>query len=170
MTPHDNFLNPHRGWYRSRRLPHWDEPYVTQNITFRLYDSLPVQVVTDLRHTLNRNPKLTMKQRYQIEKYLDEGYGACYLKHPDIANVVANTFRFYDKKRYELVAWVVMPNHIHVLIHMGHGHPLPSIIQDWKSYSAHQANRILQRTGKFWQTGYFDRFIRDDTHFANAID
>lgn len=165
-----NNSSPHRGWYLSRRLPHLDDPYVTQTITFRLYDSLPQVVVQQLAIELRLNPKLTIEQRKRIEGYLDKGYGACYLCIPTVAELVVSAFEFYHEKRYELVAWVVMPNHVHVIIHTWHGFPLQDIIRDWKGYTAQVANRHLTRKGAFWQTGYFDRFIRNDRHFSNAID
>jgi len=71
--------------------------------------------------------------------------------------------------RYHLLAWVVMPNHVHVLIEVIQGYPLGDVIHSWKSFTAKQANKILGKTGAFWQRDYFDRFIRDEAHFANVV-
>lgn len=158
-----------RGWYRTHKLPHRDEAYLTQIITFRLHDSLPHDIVQTLAAELDINPKLTIAQRKKIEAYLDAGYGACYLNIPQIAHLMEEALRFYDGKWYELIAWVVMPNHVHVIIHAGEGVRLATILKAWKSYTAHESNKVLGRKGRFWQIGYFDRFIRDDTHYSNAI-
>jgi REP element-mobilizing transposase RayT len=73
----------------------------------------------------------------------------------------------FDGQRYRLLAWVVMPNHVHVLIETMTGHTLAAVLHSWKSYTAKEANRLLGRTGDFWQPEYFDRFIRDDRHFLS---
>jgi hypothetical protein len=62
-----------------------------------------------------------------------------------------------------------MPNHVHVLIRMMHV-PLATIVQSWKSYTAHEANKLLGRKGIFWMPDYFDRFIRDERHFKATVD
>jgi putative DNA methylase len=68
-----------------------------------------------------------------------------------------------------LDAWVVMPNHIHVLIELMAEPTLDEILHSWKSYTSHEANKILRRHGSFWQDDYWDRFIRNQTHYDNAI-
>ena len=75
----------------------------------------------------------------------------------------------FDDQRYRLIAWCVMPNHVHVLIETWKRWPLASVLHSWKSYTAHAANQILGRSGDFWFREYFDRFIREDRHFANAV-
>ena len=62
-----------------------------------------------------------------------------------------------------------MPNHVHVLVTPSSGHGLSDIVHTWKSWSAKVANRVLGRTGVFWQREYFDRLIRDERHFAAAL-
>ncbi len=75
----------------------------------------------------------------------------------------------FDGERYHLVAWSIMPNHVHALVETMEGSPLPQVIHSWKSYTAQMANHIIGRSGTFWQREYFDRFIRDDNHYANAV-
>ena len=67
-----------------------------------------------------------------------------------------------------LMEWVIMPNHVHLLAEFFAGSLLSEVVKSWKSFSAHEANRILGRSGQFWQEEYFDRFIRDDVHVENA--
>ena len=154
----------HMGWYSRGYLPHFDAPGLIQGITFRLWDSLPANVVQILAEEADNAAKRT-----RVEEYLNAGYGACYLADSRIAHLMEGTLQFFDGKRYRLIAWVVMPNHVHVLVEIFEGWPLDKILHSWKSYSATEANKILQREGKFWFREYFDRYIRDERHFANAV-
>ncbi|MDE3136692.1 MAG: transposase [Acidobacteriota bacterium] len=86
-----------------------------------------------------------------------------------IARVVADAIRYYQGKRYELFAWCVMPNHVHVVFSPREEHRLQSILHSWKSYSAQAANRILGRNGPFWQREYFDHLIRSEASLWKII-
>lgn len=158
--------NGFRGWYSRGYLPHFDAPGVRQMITYRLADSMPAE----RRHEWE--PLLAIKderqRRIKIESYLDKGAGECLLRRPDMAALVQENFLHFDGKRYRLLAWVVMPNHVHVLIETTEI-PLAEIIQGWKSFTAKVINRMLQRTGELWQREYFDRFIRDEEHFRKTV-
>jgi len=105
----------------------------------------------------------------RIEEYLDTGAGSAYLRDERIAQIVEQNMLYFDNDRYRIHAWVVMPNHVHVLLTPCGGYSLSSIVHSWKSFTAKAANRILQRTGEFWQPDYFDRYIRDERHFAAAV-
>ncbi len=157
----------HKGWHSRNYLPHFDAPGVIQGITYRLEDALPADVLK----TLTEDAKMMddAAKRARIEEYLTAGYGACYLRQPRIAKIIEGNWLHFDGKRYKLIAWVVMPNHVHVLIEIFEGYPLDRVIHSWKSYTATQANKILKRKGKFWFTDYYDRYIRDERHFANAV-
>ncbi|MCA9971100.1 MAG: transposase, partial [Anaerolineales bacterium] len=100
---------------------------------------------------------------------LDAGYGACHLRRPEIGRLVENALLHFDGERYALLAWVIMPNHVHVLIESRPGHPLRQLAHSWKSYTAHQAGNLLRLSGPFWYHDYFDRFIRDKRHFSNTV-
>src|SRR5438105_4229217 len=75
---------------------------------------------------------------------------------------------FHHTERFEILAWVIMPNHVHVLLHVWRC-PLARILQNWKSITARQSNQILNRQGRFWQTEYWDRFMRDSQQQTRAI-
>ncbi len=75
----------------------------------------------------------------------------------------------FDGQRYKLIAWVVMPNHVHAVVELHPDVPLGKLMHSWKGYVACMANRILNRTGQFWMDEYHDRKVRDDTHLNNAI-
>ena len=82
--------------------------------------------------------------------------------------MVEENWLHFDGQHYRLLAWVVMPNHVHALLEIGSGYRLDRIVHSWKSYTAKKANRLLARTGSFWAPEYFDRFMRDDEHLART--
>jgi REP element-mobilizing transposase RayT len=140
-------------------------PGLLQSITFRLADSLPVEVL----HRLLQEEIDDVSRHKQIEQLLDAGHGACWLRQTAVANIVEDSLLHGDGKRYRLLAWCVMPNHIHVLIETGSVYPVSAIVQGWKSYTARLINQHLGRSGSLWMRDYFDRYIRDDHHLAAVI-
>ena len=161
-----------RGWHSRGYLPHFDGGPTPQSITFRLFDSLPVKLLDEWSEELDRMPPNQAKQRrYEwIEKYLDRGMGSAWLKIAEVAKVVEDTILHFDADRYQLHAWVIMPNHVHLLLTPTDGQPLSTILQVVKTFSARNANSILGRRGSFWRPDYFDRLIRDERHFYTAHD
>jgi REP element-mobilizing transposase RayT len=156
----------HKGWYSRGYLPHFDSPGLVQMITFRLHDALPASRRTEWEEFLKITEDATRRER--IEAYLDAGYGSCALRDSRIARLVEEALLHFDGRRYRLLAWVIMPNHIHVLVETFPAHPLAEIAHSWKSFTAKKANAILSRGGTFWQAESFDRFIRDEQHLGNA--
>ncbi len=160
----------HREWYSRGYLPHFDHAELVQTITFRLGDALPAYVVEALSERYaHSGAKGDAEKRQQIEEYLDAGHGSCALRDERIAAVVEGALHHFDGQRYRLLAWVVMPNHVHTMIETMAGHPLGRVIHSWKSFTGNEANRILSRTGMFWHPDFFDRFIRDADHFDQAL-
>jgi REP element-mobilizing transposase RayT len=159
------------GWHSRGYLPHFDGGEIPQFITFRLADSMPQELLDKWREELSneQNVNVDAALRKRIEFFLDSGYGECYLKDPRVAESVQNSFLFFDDKRYRMTAWVVMPNHTHVLLTPSAGHELSEILRSLKSYTANEANKILRRSGQFWQPESFDRWVRDADHFAKVI-
>ncbi len=166
---------PDKEWHSRGYLPH-KEYEALQFVTFRLYDSLPLEIVKHWKEELGINNQTACNDikvqqlRTRIARYEDAGYGQCFLKDPRIAALVQDSLLRYDGERYRLLGWCIMPNHVHVLIEMTEDWSLSSILQNWRSYTAHVANSILGRTGAFWMSEYFDRFIRNDEHLRNVID
>jgi REP element-mobilizing transposase RayT len=153
----------HRFWHCRGYLPHFDAGGTTQSITFRLADSLPPSLRVGLA-TLDDG-----ERRKQIEKLIDSGYGSCLLRKPACAAAVRDSLTHFDGVRYRLIAWVVMPNHVHALIEQIFGWRLAAIVQAWKSVSARKIATIACTSGRVWAPDYFDRFIRDAAHYANAL-
>ena len=164
-----------KGWYSRGYLPHLDEPNLLQSINFRLHDAVPESVIErwkqelQWRSTLPADDPSVVALRQRIVLYEDGGYGACWLRDERIATLVEDALFYFDSKRYRLLAWCIMPNHAHVLIETFLGHPLDKVLHSWKSFTAQKANELLGRQGTFWARDYYDRYIRDDQHFAQAV-
>jgi REP element-mobilizing transposase RayT len=156
-------LREHRGWHVPHALPHFDSPEVLQAITFRLADALPRGVAKALKD------ETLAARRRRVSAALDAGYGECILRAPELAEIVETALLHGFGIEYELFAWVVMPNHAHVLIAPIVGNRLADIVQAWKSWSAKAINARRGASGIVWQREYFDRFIRDERHFAAAL-
>ena len=157
----------HKGWHSRGYLPHFDSPDVIQSITFRLADSLPRSY--ELDRALESVPDRPDARRHRLESLLDNGRGACVLKDPRAARIVEDALLYLDGQRYRLLAWVVMPNHVHVLIEIIEGYSLSRILQSWKVRTARECNRALGTSGRFWEPEYYDRYIRNERHLQNAI-
>ena len=132
---------------------------------------MPEELLERWREELSKEQNIDVDAalRKRIELYLDQGYGECLLGDPRIAESVQNSFLFFDGERYRLTAWVVMPNHAHMLMTPCANHELSAILQSLKSYTANEANKLAGHTGRFWQPESFDRRIRDANHFAKVI-
>jgi HsdR family type I site-specific deoxyribonuclease len=163
--------------WHSGNLPHRNKVGLVQFITFRLADSLPQEVLKNIESQLKlvSNDKIDSEKRKKYQKYLDSGYGSCALKHPEMARIVIEALQYHDGDKYDLLAWSIMPNHVHVLIKTND--ELPKIVQSWKSFTGKWAikNNRKYKLGlshdaeKFWMPEYWDRFIRDEGHFNTTI-
>jgi len=165
LTPEEK-AKGFKGWYSSKHLPHFDSQGAQQYITYRLSDSLPAERRSEWEALLAIEDNLE-KQR-KLEEYLDRGLGACHLRDSRIARIVQENMWHYDGTLYRLLAWVIMPNHVHALIEVWH-RPLGEIMKSWKSYTCREANRLLGCDSTFWQEDYFDRYIRDEDHFRRVV-
>ena len=107
----------------------------------------------------------------KIEACLDAGRGECWLQDARIGELVAGALRFFHGQRYELGPWVVMPNHVHVLVRPLGTQLLDQIVQSWKGFTAREANKLLNRTGDaFWAREYYDHLVRDNAERARLAD
>jgi REP element-mobilizing transposase RayT len=174
-------------------LPHIKREGARYFVTFRLADALPqavllkiqaerAQALTALQAqrdaakasktqppTDNALEKIEREYNRQVELYLDRSCGECYLRRPEIAQEVVGALRFFEGQRYQLKAWVVMPNHVHAVLWPMPNHSLSSILQSWKRFTSREANKTLGRTGEtFWQPETFDHWIRNDEEHARC--
>ena len=174
-------------------LPHVKREGASYFVTFRLADSLPKEVLLKYQaeraerlHRFHTHKDLASKGSAQqpehesldeierdyfrkLEAFLDKGAGKRALGRPDIASLVADAFRFFDGDRYRLDAWVVMPNHVHMVLWPVPNNTLSEIAQSLKRFTAREANKILHSTGEtFWQPEPYDHWIRDDKEHARC--
>jgi len=173
------------------KLPHWEQDGVTYFITFRTADSLPSSVMrlwerqrddwlrrhgvepgrNDWHVAFERLAEATQQEFHRmfaakLEGYLDECHGECLLKRPALAKIVADALTHFDGVRYHLGEFVVMPNHVHVLVCFSPRVRMLKQCYSWKHYTSGQINRALGRSGEFWQKESFDHLVRDADHFA----
>ena len=79
-----------------------------------------------------------------------------------ISDIVKYAFLHFDGKRYNLGKWVIMPNHVHFLVTPLKGNSLQQITHSWKSFTANEINRKLNKTGLLWQSESYDHIIRNE--------
>ncbi|MEZ5337180.1 MAG: transposase [bacterium] len=154
----------HLGFYKHDYLPHYDQAGLIQFVTFVLDDAAPRE---RLRTGMRMSNQDGERMFFRIDADLDRNRGSCLLARNEIGNVVAEEISQLGE---QLIAWVVMPNHVHLLFRQPEGEMLGKTIQRIKSRSSMIINRSLGREGKLWQAGYFDRCMRDLEHVQNTIE
>jgi REP element-mobilizing transposase RayT len=160
-------------------LPHLKREDASYFVTFRLFGTLPKDVLVKFKAereasiaqaqtakrplTWHEQEELFRWYSTRVDKYLDAGNGDCWLACPEIADIVADAIQYHAGQRFDLHAWVVMPNHVHAVLRPWPDRTLSEILKSWKGFTARGANRLLQRTGTtFWQVESYDHVIRDD--------
>jgi putative transposase len=171
------------GRYGRGYLPHLRAQGRCYFVTFRLDGTLPQELLRQyqaereaLLAKLEQGGKglsAADEQRLialfseRIEAYLDAGRGECWLRDPRIGRLVADALQFFEGTRYDLGAWVIMPNHVHVMVRPRGTHLLDRIVKSWKGFTAREANNLLGRTGEtFWAREYYDHLMRDEEERA----
>jgi putative transposase len=148
--------------FHRRRLPHLHAIGQPVFLTWRLQGSLPTNRRFD--------PNFTDGEAFvAMDRVLDESRsGPRYLAQSEVARVVAEAIEFRDPEQYQLPCYVVMPNHVHMLITPSI--EIPKLTQSLKRHTARQANLILGLTGRtFWQDESYDRLVRDRDEFQRVI-
>ena len=132
-------------WHSRGYLPHIEAGEMPQFISYHLAGSVP-KYVTDQWHDelkLSNDKARVFEIKKRIERFLDEGHTHKFLINPQIGSLVETAFLFFDGARYRLHAWVIMPNHIHVLVTLFPEYSLSQIIASWKSYTSHEIKKKL---------------------------
>ncbi|HVV98728.1 MAG TPA: transposase [Planctomycetaceae bacterium] len=185
-----------------RNLPHWYMPGAMHFITFRLAGTIPNEVLERLYarkvDLLNRpNPGESKTQhRERVHKHLFQEYDAYldrnreihWLEDPRVASLVRRSLYYWHGRKYALLCWCIMSNHVHVLLQplgsinialrdtsdVGESDdsrsPLAEIMHSLKSYTAHEANKLLRRSGSFWQHESYDHWIRDEDELERIVE
>jgi carbamoylphosphate synthase large subunit/REP element-mobilizing transposase RayT len=164
-------------------LPHWEQEGATYFVTFRLADSMAESVLATWREEraqwLKHHPQpwdWKTAQEYirrfeeEREQWLDQGHGSCLLRQPSASRIVSETLQHFDRDRYLLDAYVVMPNHVHALVKPIGQHSMADILHSWKSFTANAINRALDREGTVWMRETFDAIVRDEAHLDACRD
>ena len=185
FDPNAEVRNQQPGTFRTG-----SKPGVTYFITFRTDDSIPKEVADfwyQLRDDWLRRHKidptlpdwtkwlraLPLAQQNEFHatfsrqylECLDKGYGECVLKRSELAQIVADNLRHFDQQRYHLGDFVVMPNHVHLLVCLLGTTELEAQCYSWKKYTAGKINKALGRKGRFWQEESFDHLVRSAEQF-----
>jgi REP element-mobilizing transposase RayT len=135
----------------------------------------------------------TQRKRHiaRFDEFLNRALdGPKWLGNDRIARIVADSLHYWDGKRYELFCYCIMPNHVHLVIGVGQLEKLSNegaslrrvgqhnnlsrgalslILFSIKRYTAREANKILERTGAFWQHESYDHTVRDGNELSRII-
>lgn len=166
--------------FHRRNLPHVYIPERTYFITFRLKDSFPLQKILELKSSAEFNSAPQNKtEKYERDKkffakydeLLNKGnFGKCYLRNDNVAEIVVSTIQFLNEKDYNLIAFCIMPNHVHLLFSLKENcRSVDKIMQSIKRYSAQQINKLLRRNGSLWQAESYDHVVRDEDELYRII-
>lgn len=177
-----NFLPPSAEIETTRRyLPHWQLDGGLFFVTWRLADALPQtllrQWAAERRIWLDKHPKpwdRETQEEYRrafprrLEAWLDAGYGACVFREPACAAIVAQVMLRFDRDRYDMASFVIMPNHVHALFQLRGQTQLRPLLKAWKGTSAREINKYLGRQGTLWLDESRDTSIRNAKHLVNS--
>ncbi len=175
-------------------LPHWKIENGTYAVTFRQADSLPTVVLnryreardlllekiellskldssrSQLNDILSLREELNHLETSIIEPALNQGHGSCLFNNEQNAELLANALQHFDGTRYDMLAWCIMPNHVHVILKLAKGEELDKILHAWKSFTSHEINKLNGTSGSIWQKESYDHLIRNGKDFRNQID
>ena len=179
-------------WHSRGYIPHFESPNRIQHVTFHLADSLPQKVLRQLDSELKALPgaKRDVERRKRLEDWIDAGHGSCILQTPGISAMVQDSLLTFDGTRYRLLAWVVMPNHVHVLFEPLEGRTVATIVASWKKFTARKigtadgdgfpgnanlpigevARAVRGTPTPIWHREYWDRYIRDERHLNRTTE
>ena len=164
-------------WHSRGYLPHFESSEVTQHVTFHLADSVPISVLLRLESELKilADDKREAERRKRLDAWIDAGHGSCVLRKPGIADLVQGSLLKFDAQRYRLLAWVVMPNHVHVLFQPMNEWTVAKIVASWKKFTARKICDDQRESGEapsapVWHREYWDRYIRDQKHLERAVE
>ena len=185
-------MNDYRPFYQ-RHLPHWQPPGATLFVTFRLAGSLPQVVIDELQaadrrretalsrieNRAERESQADLENRCAFGRWdtaLNQAQsGHRWLAVESVADVVVEALHYRDGKVYDLAAFCIMPNHVHLICtplpkEDGAYHPLYRILQSLKRHTGRRANQILGRRGAFWQAENYDHVVRDERELERIVE
>jgi putative DNA methylase len=156
-------------------LPHLHKEGATYFVTFRLFDAVVPTAPREqpqpgrLHHkSVPGTPPDAIAIAAQYDPPIT--LGSCALRTSAIAQVVRDALLHFAGERYYLLAWCIMPNHVHVVFAPIGEHTPSDILHSWKSFTSKQANKLLGRTGTFWERESFDHLVRSGADLERFID
>jgi REP element-mobilizing transposase RayT len=182
--------------FHRRRLPHWEVPGNTLFVTACLAGSMPAAALLDVRRFNNRLTGITRpadcpasvwRQRCDAvafrrrDVWLDRIRDGCILGEPRIAKIVQDAILHFHGHRYDVLAYVVMPSHLHWVFQprrewvekeLSQGEqrsPREVIMHSLLSFTALAVNRALGRSGALWQSESYDRCLRSDQELIQVM-
>lgn len=177
-------------FYRSR-LPHIQPLGGTFFVTTRLSGSVPQvakqrlaedfllhqrQIMARPNHTVEELDRLSKVFFIAYEAILEKSdYGPKWLSLHAIATMVIDALHYFDSKRYDLIAYCLMSNHIHIVFTLNtyedgrSGFYLQQVMHSLKSYTANKCNELLDRSGSFWDHESYDRLVRDRSELYRIV-
>ncbi len=166
----------------NHKLPHWEQTDCPCFVTWRLDDALPAEKIDSwqrereawLAHHPQPWNEATAKEyhhafSHRLDEWLDAGHGSCVLRQPAVRRIVADAFAHFNGQRYDLISYVLMPNHVHVLFQPRPSQHLCILLHSWKSYTAKAIQKHLGGAGQLWQPEYWDRLIRNESHLQTCL-
>lgn len=164
-------------------LPHWSQTSKLYFVTFRLHDSMPEYVMEKFRsycawrermlelhgYAPEELSKYEIDKRNRMMEYLDAGHGECLLKKSEVREVLSHCIEKMNDQGCCVHCYVIMPNHVHIILETNGEKKASDLIGRLKSISAHMINRLLGRKGSLWQYEIYDRLIRNAEHYWRAV-
>lgn len=185
VTMLGEFFDPKAELHIHDRLrPHWSQTGAIVFVTFRANDSIPREVLQrwddEKNDWLSRRGllggthwsevvrRLDEKTRHEFKKqfnrcredFLDTCHGRCLLKRPELARIVADSLLYFDGKNYRMGDFVIMPNHVHLLVAFPDPETMEKQFGSWLHYTAYRINQTIGENGHFWQQEPFDHLVR----------
>lgn len=173
-----------------RKLPHIQPAEATFFVTFRLAGSIPMEVIQNLRENYELLQRSILEQknwtewekRAQIyieqkrlfaatDEFLDMNpNGPYWLREHRVAEIVSEALQHRDGKLYDLHAYTIMPNHVHMMMTLMPNAPvLFKVLQDLKKFTGLHSNRSLGLEGSFWEEESYDHVVRSDKEFYRIV-
>ena len=157
--------------YNGEHLPHIEQDGKIQFVTFRLNDSLPGAILKQMEERLQEaivyfnNIQDDDLNSYikRLEYWINQGKGSCMLQFDEIQKIVETSLHHYDGLYYDLYDYVIMPNHVHMLVLPDES--LKIIMARLKQFTTRAINKIRGERGAIWMPDYFDRMIRTVDEF-----
>jgi len=182
LPPSPNFYTGGPVVATRANLPHWNKDNTASFATFRLADSLPREKLLSLEEarcawrTAHPQPwdEATTREYYasfdeRLQEWLDCGWGSCVLREASNRLIVEDALWHFAGSRYALYAYVVMPNHVHVLFMPTESNTLSAVVAGWKQHTAHEIHATHGGVGPLWQKESFDTLVRSDRHFKTIL-